>query len=127
MADPIETFLSANLPDKITVKDGTQAPPDGVALVLVRGGAATPADRRLDGIGHQRRTAWRLVCVNNTRAGAAKIAALVTDLLDGALVGGQFFAVSFVSDPLEDRNDPSQWRWSCTVEAVAQTPRRSHG
>ena len=64
---------------------------------------------------------WRAVCVSNTIAGAAAVALLVCDAIDGILLDGHHVVVVHVSDPLEDRDDPSEWRWSSTVEIAHNT------
>lgn len=113
IADHLRSALDA----RITVHDGT--PTDNIGpWIAVHGGSATPTHHRLAGVGMNRHHVWRLTCVSNTIAGARILAALVTDALDGAIVAGDLVTVRYVADPLEDRDDPSEWRWSVLIEAT---------
>ena len=113
----IAEHLRQHLDPRIAIHDGT--PTDNIGpWIAVHGGSATPTHHRLAGVGMNRHHVWRLTCVSNTIAGARMIAALATDALDGAIVAGDLVTVRYVADPLEDRDDPSEWRWSVTVEAT---------
>ena len=99
-------------------------PPPGRGLqaphVIIHGGTATPTARRTSGHAPARRRVWRLLCVSNTIEGARAVADLVCNLLDGAPLpdGSGIVTVVHVSSPIEDRDDPGDWRWSSTVEAI---------
>ena len=57
-----------------------------------------------------------------TRAGYEVGTRTVVDLLDATTVDGNLLAVLAVSAPLEDRDDPSEYRWSITVEVSHYSP-----
>lgn len=113
-------LLTAQLPAGVTVvsADDLGLPLLPGPLAIVTGGAATPTHHRVSGTSKASRTIWRVVCVSNTVAGAAEVASIVCAALNGARIDGQLVIVRHVSDPIEDRDDPSQWRWSVTVEAT---------
>ena len=95
------------------------------AGVIIGGGTHTPHNRRLSGQTHAARTVWLLVCVSNNPTGCRTIARRVVDALDGRMVAGAVVTVTYTSSPIEDRSDPTEWRWSATVEATHH-PRRTH-
>ena len=116
----IADLLRTELPAEIAVLDAADIELSSTSgpLVIINGGAGAPIAHSVAGVGRMRRTVWQLVCVSNTRAGAALIASLVSAALDGTRVGGSLLRTQFVSGPIEDRDDPSEWRWSVTVEAT---------
>lgn len=112
------------------VIDGDTAPaqaiPDSAPCLIVYGATATPAHRHLDGGASAATTAARVLCSSNNPAGARWLAGQTTALLDGWLQDGACWRVGYVSEPVEDRDDPSSYRWSSTVEATRPaTPVRS--
>lgn len=104
-----ETVVGAYLPGKVPASPGG-------AYAVLHGGSATPTGRALDGQAPHRLTVHRLMAVSNNHAGANKLAATLVDTIDGATQDGSPWLVVAVSDPIEDRDDPSDVRWSCTVE-----------
>ena len=107
---------------RIAAHDGT---PMGSKLadqqLIVYGGTQTPENRRYQTGTPNRGAVWLVVCVSNTSTGARTLARLVTDALDGARIAGSMLRVRLVSTPIEDRDDPSEWRWSSTVEITHHT------
>lgn len=100
--------------------------PDGVtALAILHGGTATPSlyGRRIDGRNRRRSTVHHLVCVGNTRAGAANLARLMADAIDGTVHDQSPWLVLHVSSPIPDRTDQSAASWSSTVEVHHHTRR----
>lgn len=85
-------------------------------FVTLYGGTATPEDRGLDGTAVRRWRVWRAVCVSNNHDGAVMVAAGAVAAADGLTAAGGTFTAEAVSEPLEDRTDPSQTYWSSTVE-----------
>ena len=90
--------------------------------VCVYGGGLSPHNRRYGGTSRSRSALWQLVCCNNSSEGARVVAGLVTDALDATILNGNLLAVLAVSAPLEDRDDPSEYRWSSTVEVSHYSP-----
>ena len=93
------------------------------AYAVLYGGAATPEGRALDGTTPHRVTVHRLTGVSNNATGARILAAALVDAIDGQTHGASPWLVVAVSDPLEDRDDPSAYRWSCTAEIHHHTHR----
>ena len=119
----IEAHLRAHLPAGITVTPADS--PDLTSLtgplVIVYGGAGNPWNRRYGATSQTSQHVWRLVCVSNTQRGARIIAQHVRAALDGQPVEGTVALVRHISQPIEDRDDPTEWRWSSTVEIVHHT------
>ena len=116
----VPDVLVAAMPAGLTV---VTDPPPGRDLtgphIIVTGGTGIPELRRIAGHGAARRHLWQIMCVSNTHAGAVLIASLVVETLDGAFVGaGTVCAVEYVTQPIEDRDDPTEWCWTVTVEAI---------
>ena len=98
--------------------DGRLETPTGPHAILYGG---TPAPISLN-LAHQHaRThrVWQLVCVSNTPHGARTIADRATRAIDSVQAPDyphDRYTVTHASDPIEDRDDPTAWRWSTTVE-----------
>ncbi len=90
--------------------------------ICVYGGARAPHNRRYGGTAQSRSVMWQIVCVNNSAEGVRHLAGLVVDALDSTGLGDCLLAVLAVSAPLEDRDDPSEYRWSITVEVSHCSP-----
>lgn len=88
-------------------------------------GAGTPIHRQLSGNTPDRQATHRLMAVSNSPQGAATFAAALIDVVDGQRHDDGLLSVEYVSDPLEDHDDPSQWRWTSTLEIRHHTTRRS--
>ena len=119
----IEAHLRAHLPAEIAVVSGDDPDLRSMTgpLAVVHGGAGSPWNRRYGATAQSRQIVWRVMCISNTIAGANIIAQHVQAAVDGLLIEGNAAIVRFVSDPIEDRDDPSEWRWSCTAEIVHHT------
>ena len=118
---PALVALLAALDTRIAVHDGTGEGFSPGPRLHVYGGQQTPENRRYGHSTPNRGTVWQVVCVSNTQAGARILSRRVTDTLDSRILGGSLLRVRFVSQPIEDRDDPSQWRWSSTVEITHHT------
>lgn len=110
--------LLAALDARVTVHDGIGSNPAPGPRLHVYGGQQTPENRSYGHTAPNRGTIWQVVCVSNTQVGARNLSRRVTDTLDSRLLGGSLLRVRFVSQPIEDRDDPSEWRWSSTVEVT---------
>lgn len=119
---PILALLRAGLPVEVSSRDAGGDYDQMCASATVHGGSGVPHNRRYGGTAQSRAALWRIVCVNNSANGAREVAALVVDLLDATIVDGNLLAVLAVSAPLEDRDDPSEYRWSITVEVSHYSP-----
>jgi hypothetical protein len=80
---------------------------------ILHAAPALPFDPNLAGPS-RRAITERLVCVNNTAAGARILADAVIDAVDRT----NTHRVMGASTPLADRTDPSRLLWSSTVEVV---------
>lgn len=99
------------------IRDGrTQTPPDDrQAHAIVYGGLSTPQQRALTAQSRRSLHVWQVVCVSNNPLGCRTLTGLLVAALDGFRIGTDHLDVVGVSDPLEDRDDASQWRWSSTI------------
>ena len=113
---PALVALLVALDTRITVHDGTGEDLSPGPRLHVYGGTQNPENRSYGHTAPNRGTVWQVVCVSNTQAGARTLSRRVTDTLDSRVLGGSLLRVRFVSQPIEDRDDPSAWRWSSTVE-----------
>ncbi len=66
---------------------------------------------------------WSVVCVNNTPEGAALLANRAWRILDGQMLDGDLLRANYIGPIIEDRDDPSEYRWSQTVELTHTTKR----
>lgn len=66
-----------------------------------------------------------VMAVNNNPAGCRSLAVKARDALDGLRIDGYRVSHRDVGPILEDRNDPSSYRWSCTM-TFHLTARRHH-
>nr|DAF00010.1 MAG TPA: allergen [Caudoviricetes sp.] len=89
----------------------------------MHGGSQTPENRRYGCSTLNRGASWQVICVSNTITGARQLAALVVGALDARTAGdsSSLLTCRHVSTPVEDRDDPSEWRWSVTVEVSHHT------
>lgn len=101
------------------------ATPTG-ALAILYGGTPTPTSLNLN---HDHATTshtWRIVCVSNNPNGARIIADRITRAVDSQPAPGHphdRYEVTHASPPIEDRDDPTTWRWTTTVEVQLTTGR----
>lgn len=79
----------------------------------------TPTGRGLTGTTPFRIEVTRLITVSNTSAGSRTLTDRMVDAVDGP-----DWMVVAVSSPIDDRTDPSDIRWTCTVEIHHHTIRR---
>lgn len=105
--------------------DGRTVTPDGPHAICYGG---TPAPTSLN-LAHQHaRTThqWAVVCVSNNPNGARTIANRVIRAVDSQQAPDHphdRYTVTHASDPIEDRDDPTAWRWTTTVEVQLTTGR----
>ena len=118
---PALVALLEAIDPRIAVFDGSPQGALAGPQMHVHGGTRTPENRRYCVGTPNRSTVWLVVCVSNTQAGARTLSRRVTDTLDSRILGGSLLRVRFVSQPIEDRDDPSEWRWSSTVEITHHT------
>ena len=107
------------------------APPPGLVPavptgphVIVWGGTPQPVYQTLT---HEHiRTSHfvQLVCVNNSPEGARAVADQVMRAVDGvAYNASNRYEVTYATPPIQDRNDPTEWCWTVTVEVDLTTAR----
>ena len=105
--------------------DGRIETPTGPHVILY-GGTPTPTSLNLN---HDHATTshtWRIVSVSNNPNGARTIADRITRAIDSQQAPGHphdRYTVTNTSDPIEDRDDPTAWRWTTTVEVQLTTGR----
>lgn len=117
----------------VTVPDGSPLPVhDGRPAntpgphAIVYGGTPNPTSLNLN---HDHATTshtWRIVCVSNNPNGARTIADRITRAVDSQQAPGHphdRYTVTHASPPIEDRDDPTAWRWTTTVEVQLTTGR----
>ena len=91
---------------------------------IVYGGTPTPAGLALTHSHVRTSHDLQIVCVSNNPAGARTVADAVMRAVDGHRYDATSrFEVTYASQPIEDRDDPSVWRWTVTVELNLTTGR----
>ena len=119
MADHIDVIKAA-LASVCEVWDGRidQAPERAFLRIDDQGGMA------LHTVGKRRgqRGTFGVVCVNNNPAGVRIMAARVRATLDALPVDGFRVRVTDTGPVIEDTGDPTNWRWSQTVNAAITHP-----
>ncbi|MDK9627016.1 hypothetical protein [Propionibacterium freudenreichii] len=112
-------------PVDVQIIDGSltreQRGPDDQPCLIITGGTTTPRHRLIDGTTAAAAQTWRVLASSNGPAGARHLAHQVTRLLDGWRMNRATMRVQLVSEPIEDRDDPTDYRWSATVEATIPT------
>ena len=120
----IITTYDGRVPTGAAMIDGLPSPTGAHAVLY--GGSQSPTGSRLAGPARARRATWHVVAVSNNPAGCRTVAGIIVDQLHGHRFDGVQVRVDLVSDPIEDRDDPSEWRWSSTVEAsLTSSPRKA--
>lgn len=129
MTDPTASLL--DLAQGVGVPIGDGRPPAGAydakgapmkPHAILYGGVGAPDDRRLPSVAAARAHVWQLVVVNNNPAGVRLLADRAVASIDGErLAGGQLATVEYVGPVLEDRDDVTAYRWSCSLEIHATT------
>lgn len=112
MADHI-TAITAALATICEVWDGRiDSAPERAFLRVDDGGSDS-----LHTIGNHRgeRGRFGVICVNNNPGGVRLLASRVRATLDGLNVEGRRVRISDTGPVIEDRGDPSAYRWSQTV------------
>jgi hypothetical protein len=104
---------------------GQPDPPPETPYRIIDGGAGIPERRALTGHARDLDVGWWIRCVNNTREGAAIVAALAIDALDGCSIDGRLVRVPFVAEPIEDDGNPAEYRYSVTVEVRSNQRRQN--
>lgn len=92
--------------------------------VIAYGGTPQPVDLSLTHR-HMRSSHYvQLVCVSNSPNGARTVADRAIRAVDGQPYDPTHrYRVTYAAPPLEDRSDPSEWRWTVTVELDLTTGR----
>lgn len=90
----------------------TQLPP----YAILHAGSGVPTDRMLDGRTPWRTSRHRLIAVSTVADGARRLADALTNAIDGPT-----WQVDFISDPLRNDTDPSDPRWTSTLEILHHT------
>lgn len=114
--DLLRTLPGVEVIERAAYRDG-QATPTGPQIIY-QAGEQSPTDRRYSGTTRHRRVTHLAVCVSNTCQGASLLASRVMAAVDGAPAPSGLYTVTWASEPVEDRDDPSVWRWSSTVNIV---------
>ena len=118
------TILSGLDPaDVVTVYEGDAEPDAYTPSVWVTDGGLSLSNRRLcDRAGVVTDRAL-LVCSNTSALGVTRLARDVAMALDGSRHGGGVLRVVLVSEAIEDREDPTEYCWTSTVDVMLTTSR----
>lgn len=81
---------------------------------VLHGGAANPVDRFF--CTSADRTTYRLIAVSNNRIGAVALAAAYRAAIEEQMDDGDPYLVTYVSDPIPDRDDTRDTLWTSTLE-----------
>lgn len=116
-------LLTGPLAGRAAVYDA-DAPPDADGpSVWITDGPTVLGARQLDARARGQVVAARLVCTSSSSAGASSLALFVAITLDGQRLAGEVLRVPMIAEAQEDRTDPSEYRWSATVDVEHTTPR----
>ena len=88
---------------------------------IIHGGAPIPTRQSLDRTHLQTQHWWQVICVSNNPDGARRVVDALTRAVDGQPHPDHpacYYRVSHASGPIEDRDDPTEWRWSSTVDVT---------
>lgn len=118
MADHIDVIKAA-LSAICEVWDGRIDDPPDRAFLRIDEGISLP--QHVVGRRRAERQGFGVVCVNNNPAGARLLADRVRHTLDALPVASYRVRVTDTGPVLEDVGDPTNWRWSCTVNAAITT------
>lgn len=111
----------------VNIPDPAVTSPINAPYRLLWGGTCTPAHRRLNGAAAAGDGIVSIVSVSNTATGARILATSAIDALDGQRIAGRICRIKFVADEeIEDRDNPSDYRWSLTIEAQLSQPRKGN-
>lgn len=121
----LQTVESATYDGTARDITGQAVTPDGPHILLY-GGTGTPADLTMGYHHHATDIVWQAVCVSSDPTSVRTLAASVVAAVDCTRTLLGILTVAYVSPPLEDRDDPSLWRWSSTVEITLTTRQGGH-
>ena len=101
----------------VKVYDHDTGTPDGTGpSVWITDAGAVPVGRAVCGRARVLGSTARLVCSSDSHLGAARLAQDVAMILDGQPHEGGQLRVSTVAGALEDREDPTDYRWNTSVD-----------
>ena len=121
----LQTVESATYDGTARDVTGRVITPDGPHIMLY-GGVGTPTDLTMGYHHHATETVWQAVCVSFDPSSVRTLAASVVAAVDCTRTPLGILTIPYVSPPLEDRDDPSLWRWSSTVEITLTTRQGGH-
>ena len=121
----LKPLLEAALGANATVHDQDTGPNAGRPSVWITDGPTTLGARMLNSRARGITDTARLVCTSSSALGAGNLAQFVALTLDGARLDGGKLRCPLVTEALEDRTDPTEYRWSSSVDVERTTPRRN--
>jgi hypothetical protein len=119
----VQARISAGLPAEwvavgVFALDAPPASPSAPHYVV---GAPTPdppvQGRCVSNHGRQAVDRWRVMVVSDTSEGASTLQLWAVEQLDGWTMGGPW-RVEYTTAPQRDREDPTRWHWTATIEAL---------
>ena len=118
-------LLTGPLAGRAAVYDADTPPDADGPSVWITDGPTVLGARQLDARARGQVEAARLVCTSSSSAGASSLALFVAITLDGQRLDGALLRCPLVTEALEDRTDPTEYRWSSSVDVERTTPRRN--
>lgn len=129
MIDGLKPILEAAIAAKpdaaATVCDQDTGPDANGPSVWIASGLTSLGSRMVNPTARGTTETSRLVCTSSSSAGANALAAFVALTLDGVKLAGAVLRCPLVTEALEDRTDPTAYRWSASVDVERTTPRRN--
>ena len=125
LISPVLPVYDGRVPGPTDPPTGGQAAPTGPHAV-VYGGTPTPTSLNLNHEHARTHRVWQVVCVSNNPNGARVIADRIIRAVDSVQAPDRphdRYTVTYASPPIEDRDDPTAWRWTTTVEVQLTTGR----
>lgn len=123
MIEGLEPIILAGLDDYAVVYDGDTGPDGTAPSVWINPGGMSITNRTIDGRGNVTHDRALIVCSANTAMGVSRLSRDVAMALDGARHADGVLRVTLITEAIEDRDDPTEYQWSSTVDVMLSTSR----
>ena len=125
MITGLKPILEAAVAGNAQIHDQDTGPDAGRPSVWITDGPTGLGSRMVNPAARGVTETARLVCTSSSALGAGTLARFVAFTLDGRRLDGAVLRCPLVTEALEDRTDPTEYRWSSSVDVERTTPRRN--